>query len=151
MRLMHSQDFAHEFGTLYRELYRLAVRRVDDARDVLSAETTALLLHLSQTGPQTLSELTMHLDRAPSTLSAKVAELESQGLLARQRDESDARRALIWMTPAGREALLQALEVLDTSVLASAAERVDPARLTELLGGLRALIAALPITQRRTP
>ncbi len=148
---MNSQDFAHEFGALYRELYRLAVRRVDDARDVLSAETTALLLHLSQTGPQTLSELTMHLDRAPSTLSAKVAELESQGILSRQRDESDARRALIWMTPAGRAALLQALEVLDTSVLASAAERVDPARLTELLDGLRALIAALPANQRRIP
>lgn len=148
---MNSQDFAHEFGALYRELYRLAVRRVDDARDVLSAETTALLLHLSQTGPQTLSELTMHLDRAPSTLSAKVAELESQGVLARQRDESDARRALIWMTPAGRATLLQALEVLDTSVLATAAERVDPTRLTELLDGLRALIAALPVNQRRTP
>lgn len=148
---MNPQDFAHEFGALYRELYRLAVRRVEDARDVLSPETTALLLHLSQTGPQTLSELTMHLDRAPSTLSAKVAELESQGVLARQRDESDARRALIWMTPAGRTSLLQALEVLDTSVLATAAERVDPTRLTELLNGLRALIAALPVNQRRTP
>jgi DNA-binding MarR family transcriptional regulator len=148
---MNSQDFAHEFGALYRELYRLAVRRVDDARDVLSAETTALLLHLSQTGPQTLSELTMHLDRAPSTLSAKVAELESQGILARQRDESDARRALIWMTPAGRAALLQALEVLDTTVLVAAADRVDPFRLTQLLDGLRSLIAALPANQRRTP
>jgi DNA-binding MarR family transcriptional regulator len=148
---MDSQDFAQEFGVLYRELYRLAVRRVDDARDVLSAETTALFLHLSQTGPQTLSELTMHLDRAPSTLSAKVADLESQGLLARQRDESDARRALIWMTPAGRAALLQALEVLDTAVLATAAARVDPSRLDELLGGLRALIAALPVNPRRTP
>lgn len=148
---MDSQDFAREFGELYRELYRLAVRRVEDGRDVLSAETTALFLHLSQTGPQTLSDLTMHLDRAPSTLSAKVAELESQGMLARQRDESDARRALIWMTPAGRAALLQALEVLDTQALAAAAERIDPSRITPLLDGLRALIAALPAHPRRTP
>lgn len=146
---MDSQDFAHEFGALYRELYRLAVRRVEDGREVLSAETTALLLHLSQTGPQTLSELTQHLDRSPSTLSAKVTELESQGLLARQRDEEDARRALIWLSPQGRAALLEALEVLDASVLAGAAERVDAEQLTQLLGGLRALIAALQI--RRHP
>lgn len=146
---MDSQDFAREFGALYRELYRLAVRRVDDGREVLSAETTALLLHLSQTGPQTLSELTQHLDRSPSTLSAKVTELESQGLLARQRDEDDARRALIWMSPQGRAALLEALEVLDASVLANAADRIEPRQLDQLLTGLRAFIAALQT--RRTP
>lgn len=151
MARMSAHDFAHEFGALYREIHRMAARRVDDARDVLSVETTALLLHLSQTGPQTLSELTMHLDRAPSTLSAKVAELESQGLLARQRDNSDARRALIWMSPAGCAALLQALDVLDTSLLATVAERVDPSRLNELLEGLRSLVAALSANQRRTP
>ena len=146
---MDSQDFAREFGALYRELYRLAVRRVDDGREVLSAETTALLLHLSQTGPQTLSELTQHLDRSPSTLSAKVTELESQGLLARQRDEDDARRALIWMSPQGRAALLEALEVLDASVLANAADRIEPRQHDQLLTGLRAFIAALQT--RRTP
>jgi DNA-binding MarR family transcriptional regulator len=143
---MNPDDFAREFGALYRELYRLAVRRVDDGREVLAAETTALLLHLSQTGPATLSELTMHLDRAPSTLSVKVAELESRGLLSRQRDAADARRALIWLTPAGRAALIEALEVLDAGALASAASRVSPQQLDHLLGGLRALIAALPTT-----
>lgn len=148
---MDSQEFAREFGALYRELYRLAVRRVEDGREVLSAETTALFLHLSQTGPQTLSELTMHLDRAPSTLSAKVAELESQGLLARQRDDSDARRALIWMTPKGRETLQQAIEVLDTAALSAAAARLESSRLSNLLEDLRALIAALPSQPRRTP
>ena len=146
---MDSQAFAREFGALYREPYRLAVRRVDDGREVLSAETTALLLHLSQTGPQTLSELTQHLDRSPSTLSAKVTELESHGLLARQRDEDDARRALIWMSPQGRAALLEALEVLDASVLANAADRIEPQQLDQLLTGLRAFIAALQT--RRTP
>lgn len=148
---MDSQAFAREFGALYRELYRLAVRRVDDGREVLSAETTALFLHLSQTGPQTLSELTMHLDRAPSTLSAKVAELESQGLLARQRDDGDARRALIWMTSKGRETLQQAIEVLDTAALSAAADGLESSRLSNLLEDLRALIAALPSQPRRTP
>ncbi len=147
---MDPDDFAREFGALYRELYRLAVRRVDDGREVMSAETTALLLHLSQTGPLTLTELAQHLDRSPSTLSAKVGELESRGLLARQRDDVDARRALIWLTAQGRHALIQALEVLDSDALAAAAGRLDALRLTQLLDGLRTLIAAIP-AERRSP
>lgn len=147
---MDPEDFAREFITLYRELYRLAVRRVDDGREVMATETTALLLHLSQTGPLTLSELAQHLERAPSTLSVKVSELESQGLLARQRDEADARRALIWLSPEGRRALLEALEVLDADALTAAATALEPAGRLQLLDGLRALVAGIP-TQRRTP
>ena len=143
---MDTQAFARQFGQLYRELYRRAVRRIDDPRDALSAETTALLLHLAQGGPMTLSELSRHFDRALSTLSAKVSALEDQGLLARQRDEADARRALIWLSPAGREQLLQALEVLDTALLASAAASMPAQQRSALLAGLQSLIAALPHT-----
>ena len=141
---MDTQAFARQFGQLYRELYQRAVRRIDDPRDALSAETTALLLHLAQGGPMTLSELSRHFDRALSTLSAKVSALEDQGLLARQRDEADARRALIWLSPAGREQLLQALEVLDTPLLASAAASMPAQQRSALLAGLQSLIAALP-------
>ena len=141
---MDTQAFARQFGQLYRELYQRAVRRIDDPRDALSAETTALLLHLAQGGPMTLSELSLHFDRALSTLSAKVSALQDQGLLARQRDEADARRALIWLSPAGREQLLQALEVLDTALLASAAASMPAQQRSALLAGLQSLIAALP-------
>lgn len=140
---MDTEAFAQDFGRLYRELYHHAVRRIDNACAAPSAETTALLMHLSQAGPLTLSELSQHFDRALSTLSAKVATLEAQGLLARQRDEGDARRALIWLSPAGREHLLQTLEVLDPTLLASAAGALSPAERGALLAGLRSLIAAL--------
>ena len=141
---MDAQSFATHFGELYRELYRLAVRQVDDGRRVMSAETCALLLHLAQAGPMSLSELTRHLGRAASTLSAKVAELEDQGLLARQRDKHDARRALIWLSPQGRSALLASLDVLDTPRVASAAAQLGEAQREQILEGLRALIGALP-------
>ena len=141
---MDTQAFARQFGQLYRQLYQRAVRRIDDARDAPSAETTALLLHLAQTGPLTLSELSGHFDRALSTLSAKVAALEARGLLARQRDEEDARRALIWLSPPGREHLLQALDVLDTTLLAAAAQVLSPEQRGTLLTGLQSLLAALP-------
>jgi DNA-binding MarR family transcriptional regulator len=141
---MDTQSFVRHFGQLYRELYQRAVRRIDDPRDAPSAETTALLLHLAQAGPMTLSELSRHFDRALSTLSAKVSALETQGLLARQRDDTDARRALIWLSPAGREHLLQALEVLDHVLLATAAQALSPEQRSTLLTGLQSLIAALP-------
>jgi len=143
---MEAHDFARQFNQLYRDVYRLAVRRVDSSRERLSPETTALLLHLAHAGPMTLSELSRHFDRALSTLSAKVADLEDQGLLARQRDGLDGRRALIWLSPAGRQASLNALEVLDTRSLAVAAEQMDAAQRQQLLVSLRALLGALPTT-----
>jgi DNA-binding MarR family transcriptional regulator len=141
---MDTQAFATHFGQLYRELYQRAVRRINDPRDAPSAETTALLLHLAQAGPMTLSELSRHFDRALSTLSVKVSALEDQGLLTRQRDEGDARRALIWLNPTGRERLLEALDVLDTTLLATAAHSLSAEQRSALLAGLQSLIAALP-------
>jgi len=135
--------FAREFGQLFREIYGLAVRRIDDGREALSAETAALLMHLARSGPMTLMEMVRHFHRAPSTLSVKIAALEADGLLARQRDEADARRALIWLSPQGRQALDQAMQVLDGSSLDRAAQRLSPAQRTQLLQGLRALTTAL--------
>lgn len=142
---MQADDFAQQFGQLYRELYRLAVRRISGG-ERLSPETTALLLHLAQFGPMTLTELSRHFHRAASTLSAKVADLQAQGLLARQRDDQDGRRALIWLSPNGRQQLLQALEVLDSGAVAAAAERMDAAERQRLLAGLRALVDGLPLS-----
>jgi DNA-binding MarR family transcriptional regulator len=141
---MDSEQFAQTFSEHFRELYRLAVRRVGSGHDVLSVETTALLLHLSQAGPVTLSELTRHLGRALSTLSAKVAELEAQGLVARQSDPSDARRSLLWLSARGRATLVEALNVLDTQSLAEAASSIPVSQRAQLLDGMRALIQALP-------
>ena len=146
MRRMDADDFALRFGEAYRELYHHAVRRIGDGRDALSAETTALLLHLGQAGPSTLTELARHFDRALSTLSAKIDALEAAGLLARQRDDADARRSRVWLTADGRRRLLDALDVLDTTRLERAASRLDPAQRASLLDGLHALVAALAAT-----
>lgn len=141
---MDPDPFASAFGALYRELYARAVRRIDDGRDGLSSETTALLLHLAQAGPLTLSELAQHLGRALSTVSAKVGTLEDQGLLARQRDDDDNRRSLIWLSPGGRDTLAQALDVLDRPRLAAAAALLPATQRAQLIAGLQALLAALP-------
>lgn len=140
---MESPQFADEFGRLYREVYRMAVRRIDDGRDTLSPETTALLSHVAQAGPLSLTEMSLHFGRALSTLSAKVATLEADGLLARQRDGDDARRATIWLSPHGRQMLAEALDVLDRERLGAAAERLSAEQRGQLIAGLHALTAAL--------
>lgn len=143
MVAMDTDEFANGFGQLYRQIYGLAARRVADGRELLSAETTALLLHLAQSGPLSLSEMARHFDRALSTLSVKIAALEADGLLARQRDDGDARRALIWLSPRGRAVLDEALQVLDQQRLASAARSLGAEHRQQLLAGLQALVEAL--------
>lgn len=143
MPAMDSHEFANGFGQLFRQIYGLAARRVADSREQLSAETTALLLHLAQSGPLSLSEMARHFDRALSTLSVKIAALEADGLLARQRDDGDARRALVWLSPQGRAVLDEALQVLDVQRLGNAAEQLDTERRQQLLAGMQALVEAL--------
>lgn len=144
MGRMDPMDFARRFGLLYREVYVRAVRRIDDGRERLSPETTALLLHLAQAGPSTLTELARHLHRSASTLSVKIGALEDSGLLARQRDADDGRSSLIWLAPAGRDALLQALEVLDAPRIAAAAATLDEPQRRQIVEMLQQLVHAIP-------
>ena len=62
------------------------MRRVRDKREQLTRETAAFLLHLAEAGPMTLTELSRHLDRAPSTLSEMVDHLEAKDLIRREPD-----------------------------------------------------------------
>lgn len=140
---MDEARFAAGVNDAFRAIYERGARRVADARERPSPETMALLLHLAQAGPLTLTELAQHLARAPSTLSAKAAALEAQGLLARQADESDGRKALLWLSPAGRAALDEALQPLDAARLAAAAARLSAAERTSVVQALATLHAAL--------
>ena len=140
---MDEAAFATRVNDAFRAIYERGARRVADARERPSPETVALLLHLAQAGPLTLTELAQHLARAPSTLSAKAAALEAQGLLARQPDEADGRRALIWLSPAGRAALDEALQPLDATRLVSAAARLSAGQRDTVVQALATLHAAL--------
>ncbi|MCB1356777.1 MAG: winged helix-turn-helix transcriptional regulator [Maritimibacter sp.] len=118
---MDPDDFAQRFEALFRETYQLAVRRIADKRARLSPETTGLLLHLTATGPIPVSALAQHTGRAQSTMSEMVAALMHKGLLETDPDPQDARRHLVWLSPAGQAALQEALQVLDRARLAQAA------------------------------
>lgn len=72
---MDAATFADRFAQARQDVYLHAVRRVRDKRERLTRETAAFLLHLAEAGPMTLTELSRHLDRAPSTLSEMVDHL----------------------------------------------------------------------------
>lgn len=110
---MDTHAFATRFESLFRETYLRAVRRTRDKRALLTPETTGLLMHLSATGPVTLTELARHTDRAQSTMSEMVAGLTRKGLLEVDPDPEDGRRHLIWLSSAGQAALVEAMQVLD--------------------------------------
>lgn len=140
---MDPQAFADRFALTFQDVYLHGVRRVRDRRERLTPETTAFLLHLAEAGPMTLTELSRHLDRAPSTLSEMVDHLADKALVRREPDPADARRALIWLTPDGRDGLAEEMRVLDVARLERAAARLSPERRAVLAETLAELVHAL--------
>jgi DNA-binding MarR family transcriptional regulator len=140
---MDAETFATRFAEAHQDIYLHAVRRVRDKREQLTRETAAFLLHLAEAGPMTLTELSRHLDRAPSTLSEMVDHLAAKDLIRREPDPQDGRRALIWLTAHGRAVQAREMYALDRDHLRLAAARLPPERLallTDLLGELTAAL-----------
>lgn len=130
---MTEDDFAARFEDLFRTTWVRAVRRVRDKRERLSPETVALLDHMAAAGPMTAGELARHIDRAPSTLSEMLRHLDDKGLIERDADPADARKVLIWLSDAGRAALIESRAVLEPAILTKAAADLSPEHREEFL------------------
>ena len=140
---MDASTFADRFAQAHQDVYLHAVRRVRDKREQLTRETAAFLLHLAEAGPMTLTELSRHLDRAPSTLSEMVDHLAAKDLIRREPDPDDGRRALIWLTAHGREVQAREMYALDRDHLRRAAAQLPPDRRAVLAEALGDLITVL--------
>jgi DNA-binding MarR family transcriptional regulator len=130
---------AERFAEVFRAVY-LTFHRRDGPRSQLAGASRAVLEHLAMAGPLTVGEAAAHLSRAQSVVSEIVSHLERQGLLERESDPGDRRRTLIWLTPAGDEALRRDREVLGTDLLAPALSRLPPGQADALIAGLRTLV-----------
>lgn len=100
------------FCELFPAAY-LAFHRRDGKRDQLTGASRAVLLHLAQSGPLTVGEAAVHLDRAQSVVSDIVSQLEGHGYVERENDPDDRRRSLVWLTESGRDRLERDARVLD--------------------------------------
>ena len=133
------QFAAEQFAELFRAVY-LTFHRRDGPRGQLPGASRAVLEHLALAGPLTVGEAAGHLSRAQSVVSDIVSHLEQQGLLERESDPADRRRTLVWLTPAGHEALRRDREVLSLDRLAAALGRLPGGQAGTLIAGLRALV-----------
>ncbi|MHC4512089.1 MAG: MarR family winged helix-turn-helix transcriptional regulator [Planctomycetota bacterium] len=137
---MDAEDAADRFAALFPDVYRRFHRRVHHAEYQLTSESLAIVQHLADSGPLTVTEAARHMDRSQAAMSELFARLVSRGLLARMPDERDRRRVLVWLTEAGREALASARSVLSPDLLAPAFERVAPADRASLIENMQALV-----------
>jgi DNA-binding MarR family transcriptional regulator len=86
-------------GLLLRRL-----RQVQDAGDLTLPQTSALA-RLDRGGPATASALAKLEQISPQSMGATVAALQAHGLVVRQTDPEDGRRAVLSVTDSGREIL----------------------------------------------
>jgi len=114
----------------------LLLQVVRDARRIgiglhgttLRAPQITVLAGLTEFGPASQKEISSRLRIDPSDLVSVLDDLQEQGLISRVRDETDRRRYVVTIRPAGRKALevrLGQLRELNEALLAplSAAER----------------------------
>jgi DNA-binding MarR family transcriptional regulator len=135
------RDEARQFGELFPAVF-LRFHRRDGKRRELPGASRGVLLHLTHSGPLSVGELALHLDRAQSVVSEIVEHLERDGWLERMRDPADKRRSLIWLSDQGREELERDREVLSRELLTAAMSRMTPAERRALLRGMSALVRA---------
>ena len=112
---------------------RLARRlRVERDRSALSNAKVAVLTHLARVGASTPSRISRDERQQPQSLTRVFAELEADGLIARQPDEHDGRRWVLEITDKGREALTEDMAVRDRW-LADAMGGLSPTELGVLI------------------
>lgn len=133
------RERAERFAAQFRAIY-LTFHRRDGPRSQLAGASRAVLEHLAMAGPLTIGEAAGHLRRAQSVVSEIVSHLQDQGLLERESDPADRRRTLIWLTPAGHDALRRDREVLGLDLLARAFARMPAGQADALITGLSALV-----------
>lgn len=129
------------FVELYRDVYSRFHRRVRPDTYRPSAESLAVLRHLTRSGPLTVSEAAGHFERSQSATSEILARLERRGLIERFADERDRRRTLIWLTKQGLESLRLNDSVLSPRLVEHAFRQMHADDRDKLFAGLQALLA----------
>ncbi|MGH9022316.1 MAG: MarR family winged helix-turn-helix transcriptional regulator [Acidimicrobiia bacterium] len=127
-----------------RRAARTLTRHYDDALSPSGLRVTQLpiLVGLSVAGPLPMTPLADALGMDRTTLARNVKALEERALVAVESDGEDRRRRVLALTPAGEQALSQAL-LLWAPTQAGVEDRFGRERLHALLGELSSLAGAV--------
>ena len=135
------QTTQDEAVLLRRSVARLARRLRSERRDgSMSPNKLIVLGRLHATGPLTPGEIATVERQRPQSLTRTFAELQSDGLISRERSARDGRESMLAITRAGRDALIADMAERD-AWLAGAIES-----LTETERSLLAIVA--PVLDR---
>lgn len=140
---MNANDAADQFADLFSATYRRFYRRVAVGDYQLSSESIAVLHHLTNTGPLTVTEAAAHLGRSQSAMSEMLDRLEARGLLERMPDQRDRRRTLVWLSDDGQEMLERSQQVLSVEMLAAKLTEFDEGQRQQLIEAMRLLTQVL--------
>jgi DNA-binding MarR family transcriptional regulator len=115
---------------------RLAVTRLNrrlraEADSGLTASGMAALATIGRRGPLALGELAAVEGVKPPTMTATVAGLEAEGLIARTADEKDRRVSRVALTARGRQRL-ERVRSRKTAYLAARLERLEEHQVGQL-------------------
>lgn len=103
-----------------------------------------VLAQLSRQGPASAGALAASAGVQPQTLTRTLAGLEHEGLISRQADPADRRRALLALTSTGREVLAADMQQRDSWLATAMASELTPTEcgLLRLAGDLMERLAA---------
>ena len=90
-------------GTIFKSTHQAMEKRLSEEYSDISRLQFSIMMMISHTGPQTISELSKKIGVDPSTLVPSVDALERKGFAVRGRDPKDRRRVPLSLTDKGVE------------------------------------------------
>ena len=132
-----------EVAAALRVSIGLLLRRMRQVRPdgELSLPETSALTRLDRSGPATSSALAKEEQISPQSMGATLAALEARGLVARQPDPDDGRRAVLSLTEAGQQVLRDKRSARVAQLAAALSSAFSPAEVLQLK-------AAAPLLER---
>ena len=132
-----------EVAAALRVSIGLLLRRMRQVRPdgELSLPETSALARLERSGPATSSALAKEEQISPQSMGATLAALEARGLVARQPDPDDGRRAVLTLTGAGQQVLRDKRSARVAQLAAALSGAFSPAEVIQLK-------AAAPLLER---
>jgi DNA-binding MarR family transcriptional regulator len=132
-----------EVAAALRVSIGLLLRRMRQVRPdgELSLPETSALARLDRSGPATSSALAKKEQISPQSMGATLAALEARGLVARQPDPDDGRRAVLTLTGAGQQVLRDKRSARVAQLAAALSSAFSPAEVLQLK-------AAAPLLER---
>ncbi len=79
------------------------IRRLRSEQNLFPLNQASVLGRLDREGPRSVSDLATAERVRPQSMAQTVGDLEAEAMVARSPDPDDRRRALVSLTPAGRE------------------------------------------------